>query len=142
MTALPDDVTVLAGQVLVGGFSGTALPAEMRRALEAGHRGGAILFKRNIETLEGTAALTAEIAAAYPAELPPLISVDQEGGRVARLREPFLRLPPMRAVGALGDPELVERIGRLLGEGLSALGFNLDFAPVLDVDSNPENPVI
>jgi beta-N-acetylhexosaminidase len=71
-----------------------------------------------------------------------LLSVDQEGGQVARLREGFTDLPPMRAVGATGSAALARDLGRLLGRELRAVGFDLNFAPVLDIDTNPDNPVI
>jgi beta-N-acetylhexosaminidase len=77
--------SILAGQLVVGGFHGTALTKTFREALARGERGGAILFSRNIEGVMSCRALNAEIAAAAPAELPPLVMVDQEGGRVARL---------------------------------------------------------
>jgi beta-N-acetylhexosaminidase len=72
-----------------------------------------------------------------------VLAVDQEGGRVARLRgAPFTALPPMREIGRKGDDALARRVGRLLAFELRALGFDWDFAPVLDVDTNPANPVI
>jgi beta-N-acetylhexosaminidase len=74
--------------------------------------------------------------------MPPFITVDQEGGRVARLPEPALTLPSMRSLGRLGDTQLIERAAEAVGRGLLALGFNCNFAPVLDVDSNPLNPII
>jgi beta-N-acetylhexosaminidase len=73
---------------------------------------------------------------------PVLIAVDQEGGRVARLRKGFTAIPSMRAVGALGDEELAEKIGRLIAAELRAVNIHLNFGPVMDVDSNPANPVI
>src|SRR5512139_3791080 len=132
----------LCGQLLVGGFDGTSLPAPYAEALRKGHRGGAILFRRNVPDLASTHALCGAIRDAAGPDLPPFIGVDQEGGRVARLPLPFPKLPPMRALGAIGDVELSRRTGRMLGERLAAVGFNLDFAPVLDVDSNPANPII
>jgi beta-N-acetylhexosaminidase len=71
-----------------------------------------------------------------------LVSVDQEGGNVLRLRDGFTPIPSMRAVGRADDAELTFAIGRLMGRELSAVGVDLDFAPVLDVDTNPDNPVI
>lgn len=132
----------LCGQLLVVGFQGTSLPDSLARELAAGRLGGVIVFKRNLPSLEVAHALNRAVVAAAPADLPPFVSVDQEGGRVGRLPAPFLKLPPMRRLGALGDAELVARVGRVLGSELAALGYNLDFAPVLDVDSNPDNPVI
>ncbi|ATB28923.1 beta-N-acetylhexosaminidase [Melittangium boletus] len=102
---------------------------------------GAILFKRNVGTAQETAALCREIKSR--AGRPFILSVDQEGGRVARLRgEPFTALPSMRELGLSGDVALAERVGRLLAHELRAVGFDWDFAPVLDVDTNPANPVI
>ncbi|MDI1482365.1 beta-N-acetylhexosaminidase [Polyangium sp. y55x31] len=140
----PSDLSLpkLCGQLIVGGFPGTTLPDAYAEALRAGLRGGAILFRRNVPDLATTHALCCAIRDAAEPDLPPFIGVDQEGGRVARLPSPFPKLPPMRLLGELGDASFVRRVGRLLGERLAAIGFNLDFAPVLDVDSNPDNPII
>ncbi len=133
---------VLCGQLIVGGFAGTTLPERYAEALRAGLRGGAILFRRNVPDLATTHALCRAIRDAAGSSFPPFLGVDQEGGRVARLPSPFPKLPPMRVLGAVGDATLARRAGRVIGEELAALGFNLDFAPVLDVDSNPDNPII
>jgi beta-N-acetylhexosaminidase len=133
---------VLCGQLIVGGFEGETLPPRFARALHAGKRGGAILFKRNLPSVDHARALCGEIASTTRPDLPPFLGVDEEGGRVSRLRAPVLRLPPMRKLAGLGDASLLERCGRLLGQQLAAAGFNLNFAPVLDVDTNPDNPII
>ncbi len=137
------------GQLVVGGFDGTALPEGVARELRAGRRAGVIVFKRNLEyqggqlVLEQVSGLNQSIIAATAnLEDPPFISVDQEGGKVARLLAPVLELPPMRRLAELADLELTQRVGEELGRQLAALGFNLDFAPVMDVDSNPANPII
>ena len=132
----------LCGQLVVGGFEGETLPAEMAKALGEGRRGGVILFKRNVPSAPATHELIHSIVDAAHDDYPPFVGVDEEGGRVRRLPSPVLALPPMRALGKLRKPELCERVGEALGRELSALGLNLDFAPVLDVDSNPDNPVI
>jgi beta-N-acetylhexosaminidase len=136
----------LAGQLLVVGFEGTELPAELRATLAAGERAGVILFRRNLTSgLSGLLELQGmcrELAGLTPAELPPLITIDEEGGRVARLHPPALRLPPMRSIARLGDRALLERVGAVLGAELSCLGLTMNFAPVVDVDTNPANPVI
>jgi beta-N-acetylhexosaminidase len=142
MATLDSDLPRLCGQILVGGFDGPALTPRFSRALAEGRRGGAILFKRNLPDLPAASALCASIAAAAPADLPPFLAVDQEGGRVTRLPPPFLTLPPMRLLGEIGDLDLIRRAARAVAVELAAVGFNLDFAPVLDVDSNPQNPVI
>lgn len=130
-----------AGQLIVGGFDGVELPAPFAEALGEGRRGGAILFRRNLPDLQITAVLCGAIAAAAEGAAPPFVGVDEEGGRVSRLPNPFLKLPPMRALAAEGA-SAVRDAARRIGRQLRALGFNLDFAPVLDVDSNPDNPVI
>ncbi len=132
----------VCGQLVVGGFDGHALPTSFRDVLAAGLRGGAILFKHNLGDVDEVVALTRALADAAPAGLPPFIGVDQEGGRVLRLGPPFLEVPPMCVLGAADDLELTMAVGTQLGKELAAAGFNIDFAPVLDVDSNPDNPVI
>jgi beta-N-acetylhexosaminidase len=146
-------LSVVCGQLLAVGFDGTTLPDDLRADLAKGERGGVVLFKRNITfagnggdastvDLAAVATLNASIADAAPRDMPPVIAIDQEGGRVKRLGPPTMQLPPMRELGALGDPALVQAIGRAVGIELAALGFDMSFAPVLDVDSNPANPVI
>jgi beta-N-acetylhexosaminidase len=113
------------------------------RALEAGERGGAILFSRNLthDPMQ-CAELSGAIASAAPSDSPPLVSIDQEGGRVARLKAPVLELPPMRTFGDEGDLALAYEAARALASQLAALGVTMSFAPVLDVNTRAENPVI
>lgn len=132
-----------AGRLVIGGFSGEQLPAEFADRLRRGRLGGAILFARNIENAEQVSDLTTSIHALCPQSDPPLIvSVDQEGGPVARLRGIMTDLPPMKMLGRLADPELCTDIAEMVGAELAALGFNTNFAPVMDVSSNPQNPII
>jgi beta-N-acetylhexosaminidase len=128
----------------MGGFDGLELTASYSDALARGERCGAILFKRNVHELQQVARLNQAIVAACGAAggAPPLIAVDQEGGRVARLGPPFLRLPPMRRLAQRDDLDLTRRVAVELARQLAVLGFNLDFTPVMDVDSNPDNPII
>jgi beta-N-acetylhexosaminidase len=129
------------GQLIIGGFPGATLSPTAERALRERRRGGVILFKPNVE--EGPAALAALTRAIHAAAPePPFVAIDQEGGRVARLRAPFLEVPPMKTVASWGDVAFAERIARAVGLELAAMGFNLDFAPVLDVNTCPTNPVI
>lgn len=142
MATLELEVPRLCGQLIVGGFDGSTLPARFTAALREGRRGGAILFRRNLPEVGAAALLCDAIRLAAGPDLPPFIGVDQEGGRVTRLPSPFLTLPPMRALASLSDLDLTRRAARAVAVELAAIGFNLNFAPVLDVDSNPENPVI
>lgn len=132
----------LAGQVLIAGFPGTIAPAPLLESAQKGELGGIILFKRNLGQPLEVARLVASFVDATPEELPLMVAVDQEGGRVARLGSPVVRLPPMRKLAAVGDEALIEDAAQHLGRQLVALGFTMDFAPVLDVDTNPDNPVI
>ncbi len=71
-----------------------------------------------------------------------MLTVDQEGGQVAQLSAVVSPWPTMRALGSVGDPGLAERVGVAIGRELRALGVDVDWAPVLDVDTNPDNPII
>jgi beta-N-acetylhexosaminidase len=135
----------LAGQCLMIGFDGYQASAELRQLLREHAIGGVILFARNVAEPEQLAALVAElqdIARAAGHERPLLVAVDQEGGRVARLRAPWTEWPPMRTLGRSGSEDLARRTGAALAEQLVPCGIHLDFAPVVDVDTNARNPVI
>ncbi len=129
----------LAASVVVTGFPGRVPGPDALALIDRGVA-GVILFSENLGSPAEIAELTCVLK--RRAARPFLLSVDQEGGRVARLRDGFTPLPPMRALGQANDPALAERFGRLLAEECRAVGFDLDFAPVADVDSNPGNPVI
>jgi beta-N-acetylhexosaminidase len=132
----------MAGGVIVCGFDGLDAPATVHQWLAEASVAGLILFKRNIDDAGQAAALIASCLAEGDPALPILVCVDQEGGRVARFGAPVLRLPPMRTLAAAGDPRLTRDAATVLGRQLRAIGVNLNFAPVLDVDTNPHNPVI
>lgn len=146
------DARRLALELFIVGYEGTQLPEIYRDWLRDG-LGGVILFKRNLELLADgaidTAALAAHTESIFAASeqcpwqpAPIFCAVDQEGGLVARLRKPFTELPPMRKLGERGDLALIAAVGRQLARECLAAGFNLDFTPVLDVDTNPQNPII
>jgi beta-N-acetylhexosaminidase len=136
------ELSGLAGSLIVGGFQGHAVDRDTARALADGRRAGVILFRRNVESVEAVWSLVGDVIRETASGLSPLVAVDQEGGSVRRLGSPAVELPPMRVLGKIGDADLVRRAGALVGRQLAAIGFNVDFAPVLDVDSNPQNPVI
>ncbi|HEY7790416.1 MAG TPA: beta-N-acetylhexosaminidase [Vicinamibacterales bacterium] len=130
-----------AGRLLIAGFDGRTVPADLRAIARDLDLGGVILFARNVEAPEQVAELTFDLRQ-LAREAPLWISVDQEGGRVARLKKPFTEWPPMASLGRGGAVELVERFAHALGRELRAVGIDLDYAPVLDVHTNPKNPVI
>jgi beta-N-acetylhexosaminidase len=104
--------------------------------------GGVMLFRPNLESPPQTAALVRSLRQASPDEAPLVISIDQEGGRVQRLTTPLTVWPAMARVAAAADVQRTRAVGRALGGELAALGIGWNLAPVLDVATNPRNPVI
>ncbi len=134
------NTAALARSVVAVGFEGAAAADAPLDDLRAFGPGAIVLFARNVGPHAELRALVAELRAV--SALPPLIAVDQEGGRVARIGEPVAPLPPAMAVGATGDPAACERLGTLLGHDLAQLGISVDFAPVADLAADPRNTVI
>ncbi len=129
------------GQLAFLGFEGSQIPPEVRSIAHEFAVGGVILFARNVESPEQIAELTFEAQRLVP-DTPVWVGVDQEGGRVARLRRPFTEWSPMAALGRSGDRLLARRFAEALGRELRAVGVSIDFAPVLDVLTNSHNPAI
>lgn len=129
-----------AGQRLVIGFHGTEVTSELRSLVRELMPAGFILFSRNVVEPAQVLDLNRSLTELLPSDRPPLLTIDQEGGRVQRVRAPATEWPPMRRVGKTGRH--TADVAEALGLELRAMGFNLDFAPVADVDSNPDNPVI
>ena len=138
---MPSAIRRDVGQLLIGSLPGTTITPELRSLAREFSLGGIILFGRNIEAPEQVAELSLDIQA-LASELPLWVSVDQEGGRVARLKAPFTEWPPMAALGRSGSIELARRFAAALAAELRAVGITLDYAPVLDIHTNPKNPVI
>jgi beta-N-acetylhexosaminidase len=130
------------GQLLFAGFEGSEAPPDLLELVRAGRLGGVVLFARNVESPAQLRSLVTTLHAAAPAHLPLTVSIDQEGGRVQRLRAPWTEWPPMRQLGERDVAEQTRALGSALGRELADLGIDLDFAPVVDVDTNPDNPVI
>jgi beta-N-acetylhexosaminidase len=129
------------GQIAIVGCAGTSVAPELRSLAREFDLGGVILFARNVEEPAQVAAMAREIRD-LARDLPLWVSVDQEGGRVARLRRPFTEWPAMATLGRSGDDALAGRFARALARELLAVGISLDYAPVLDVHTNPANTVI
>ncbi|MBI3050490.1 MAG: beta-N-acetylhexosaminidase [Acidobacteria bacterium] len=138
---MPSSIRRHVGQLLIGSFPGTTIPAELRALAREFGLGGVILFARNIEAPEQVAELSHDVQT-LAGDLPLWVSVDQEGGRVARLKAPFTEWPPMAVLGRSGDAALASRFAAALAAELRAVGITLDYAPVLDIHTNPKNPVI
>lgn len=144
---------MMLGQMLLVGFRGLAVDDQhpIMADIRERHLGGVVLFSfdgparsavRNVESPQQVRALTAALQAATGA--PLLIAVDQEGGQVARLapRHGFPATPSHQQLGELADETAVAEVAAALAVTLAQAGINLNLAPVVDVNSNPENPII
>lgn len=122
----------------------TILDENTRNKISNYHLGGVIFFSQNIDTIEQTQRLIEDMQ--QVSKTPLFIAVDEEGGIVSRLNSspkmPATKLPNNKVLGDTEDLELAYRVGRLLGKELASLGFNMNLAPVADVNTNPRNPVI
>jgi beta-N-acetylhexosaminidase len=132
------------GQLFIVGFEGTEVTSELAAWMATYGWGGVIIFGRNVGSPAQVFALTQGLqtvvrVGGYP---PLLIAVDQEGGRVARLKAPFTEFPSASTLGQTGSEELTYEVGRALATELRAVGITMNMAPVLDVLSNPANTVI
>lgn len=128
------------GQMMMVGFEGKSPPAHILDWLARGRVGGVYLFAHNIENPAQVRRLVENCRSA--AKYPILVGIDQEGGIVARLRAGFSESPGAMALGASGDPQLVEDVAFMLGTELAALGINWNFAPVADIAHQPANPSV
>ncbi|APO46667.1 glycoside hydrolase [Paenibacillus xylanexedens] len=133
------------GQLLMCGFHSQHADEQVTRLIRDYHVGGVIYFRRNVESVDQLTRLSAELQdmAAEAGALPLMISVDQEGGMVARIdQEGMTQVPGNMALGATGNPEYTLECARILGCELKSIGIDMNLAPVVDVNNNPLNPVI
>lgn len=132
------------GQLFMISIPNTKMNDSLRQEITTFKPGGVILFKNNIERFSDTAKLISDLQ--DTASIPLFIGIDQEGGIVQRIKNledaPVLSLPPMMQVGNTHDSELSYQVGTVIGEEIRPFGINLDFAPILDIYSNPKNAVI
>lgn len=130
------------GQMIFAGIKGKVMTNETEKIISTHQVGGIILFKDNLKKANQSVTLLNAIKQENSNNKVPLfLGIDEEGGRISRLPE-LTKLPTNEEIGFRNDASFSYSIGKLLGKQLSAFGFNLDFAPVLDINSNPENPII
>ena len=129
------------GQLFMIGVRGEQLNAEEQSVIDEYGFGGFVLFKNNCREPRRLVELCRSLWDSG-VTLPPFIAIDQEGGSAHRLPTPFTHFPGADKIGRAGNPELAYRAGRAVADELLLAGVNLNFAPVLDVNSNPSNPVI
>jgi beta-N-acetylhexosaminidase len=139
MSTRSTDLDAAVARLFGVGFHGTTMTDDLTWLIDRGVS-CVILFKRNVESPEQVAKLCGEIK--RRAGRPIMIAIDQEGGRVMRLRGKFTDIPSMRDVGRANDIDLARHVGKVLGTELRAINIDVNFAPVMDVDTNPDNPVI
>lgn len=133
------------GQLFICGFHSLVPDEQIRSLVQHEHVGGVVYFRRNIASVEQLADLSRSLQAMprRKPELPLFVAIDQEGGMVARLdHEGMSRIPGNMALGAADDPALTEEVARLAAKEMQQLGINFNFAPCVDVNNNPANPVI
>ena len=132
------------GQMLIVSYEGTSVTEELFSLLNQVKPGGFILFSNNFSDYEQTQKLIADIKST--SEIPMFISIDQEGGRVQRIKnlsdQEITIIPPMYEIGLTRDEDFAYQVGKVIGEELRVFDINMDFAPVLDIYSNPNNTVI
>lgn len=138
-------ISEMAGQMIVVGFTGnTAQDIEaLVSKLERGRAGGVMFLKSNVSSLGAVKAMNTLLRKSTPA-LPPLIAIDQEGGSVERLTKAvgFDEIPSAQRVAATDSTDQAETLYEGMADGLAALGFNVNFGPVVDLNINPDNPII
>ncbi len=136
---MASDLETQAARLFTVGFYGKTITGDLEKLVARGV-GGVIFFARNV----GQPAEVADVTSAIKrfAGRPLFLALDQEGGQVSRLRQGFTEIPPMRAVGVSGSAVLARQVGELIGREVRAVGFDMNYAPVLDIDTNPENPII
>jgi beta-N-acetylhexosaminidase len=134
------------GQLMIIGFDGTEADSALLDMISKYHIGGVILFARNVRSTQQVAELTNKLQRTAIASGSPglFIAIDQEGGRVARLTEDkgFTEFPSAMAIGATADPQNAYGMASAMAAEMRAVGINVDFAPDLDINNNPANPVI
>ena len=133
------------GQLVIIGIRGTTLSPAEAEFIVKNEIGGVVLFARNVESPEQVHALCTALQALRHRtthKLPLFIGIDQEGGRVARMRAPWTVWPPLAKVGELDSTSVAFKFAMGMGTELRAMGVNLDFAPSVDVLTNPQNTVI
>lgn len=131
------------GQMVMAGLAGYEADDSTRKLLESYHVGGFILYGSNVESPEQLLALTNSLKSINAgSKLPLFISVDEEGGRISRMPKELKNIPANKVIGKINSKEFSYELGGLLAEKIKAFGFNMNFAPVLDINSNPKNPVI
>lgn len=143
-TMTTSELRDLVGQMFIVGFDGYSVPNDFKNFLQEYNLGGTIYFKRNVQSPAQIAELSNEIQFGCRTKKNPalFISIDHEGGKVNRLVKPFTKFPGNDHLGELNSPKIAYEFGAVLARELSAVGININYAPVVDVNTNEKSPII
>ncbi|MEY9096879.1 beta-N-acetylhexosaminidase [Paenibacillus sp. RC84] len=133
------------GQMVISGVDGLEMDEHARQLIDTYKVGGFILFKPNVKSAGQASALLNSLKeenARTGSKIPLMLSVDEEGGRVSRMPDEYMNVPASQVIGSTKNLRFAAEIGDILAREVASLGFNTNFAPVLDINSNPKNPVI
>lgn len=131
------------GQLVISGIDGYTNDEHSRELIESYKVSGFIILGQNVRDTNQTLNLINSLKASNSNnKIPLFFGIDEEGGRISRLPAEFIKLPTNKVIGQKNNSDLSYNIGSLLGDELKAFGLNMDFAPVLDINSNPKNPII
>ncbi|OGQ16625.1 MAG: hypothetical protein A3B70_07755 [Deltaproteobacteria bacterium RIFCSPHIGHO2_02_FULL_40_11] len=135
-----DQIRRRVGQMFIVGFQGTTVTDDLKKLIQDYYIGGVILFRPNLESPQKIAELTNEIQSL--SKTPLFVSIDQEPGQIKRLQEPFTYFCSPTELARTGSPKISFDVGYAMAREMRAVGINYDFAPVVDVNTNPQNPII
>ncbi|MDD4565040.1 MAG: beta-N-acetylhexosaminidase [Eubacteriales bacterium] len=131
------------GQLVMAGVDGYETDVNSKQLLQDYHVGGFVFLKKNVKDAQQMLNLVNALKETNGMNRIPLfLALDEEGGRVSRMPSEFKKIPSSQQIGAQNNGELAKRAGGILGKEVKAFGMNVNFAPVLDIFSNPENTVI
>ncbi|MGI6120380.1 MAG: beta-N-acetylhexosaminidase [Desulfosporosinus sp.] len=131
------------GQLVMVGVDGYENNENSQQLIKKYHVGGIVLLQKNVKDANQMLSLVNSLKETNSVhKIPLFLAIDEEGGRVSRMPVEFTKIPSSHRIGELNNSELSYRLGGIIGEELKSFGLNMNFAPVLDVNSNPQNPVI
>jgi beta-N-acetylhexosaminidase len=131
------------GQLVMVGIDGYENDSNSQQFIKKYHVGGFVLLKQNVKNTSQMLALINSLKETNAVnKIPLFLSIDEEGGRISRIPEEFTKIPSSQRIGEINNSNLSFQVGSVIGEELRAFGLNMNFAPVLDINSNPKNRVI
>ncbi|MDI6618358.1 MAG: beta-N-acetylhexosaminidase [Clostridiales bacterium] len=131
------------GQMVITGIDSYTADGNALKMINSYHVGGFIVLSQNVKNTSQLLGLLNSLKKANSKnKIPLFISVDEEGGRISRMPAEFANFPPNSTIGRANNAAFSYKVGVAIAHKIKSFGFNMDFAPVLDINSNPENPVI